>query len=128
MICPYCRLHNPPSALRCDCGWDFASRTFQQPYAPPRRPDRNALQWFGYLGTLGLTASMVTALIALQALFGSDTVALFAPAFGWFWTVPVALLLRRRWPDVSYGMAVAGATLLLLGLPFMATLLAMALP
>lgn len=27
MICPYCKLVNPPEALKCDCGYDFASRT-----------------------------------------------------------------------------------------------------
>lgn len=27
MICPHCKLVNPPEALKCDCGYDFASRT-----------------------------------------------------------------------------------------------------
>jgi uncharacterized RDD family membrane protein YckC len=32
MKCPQCGLLNPPEALRCDCGWDFASKTMQESY------------------------------------------------------------------------------------------------
>jgi hypothetical protein len=31
--CPRCRLYSPPEALRCDCGYDFATRTVKQSYA-----------------------------------------------------------------------------------------------
>ena len=31
--CPRCLLYNPPEALRCDCGYDFASKTIKQSYA-----------------------------------------------------------------------------------------------
>jgi hypothetical protein len=31
--CPECGLINPPDAQRCDCGYDFASRTMQQSYS-----------------------------------------------------------------------------------------------
>jgi|GEM_PF-3117835 len=30
--CPRCGLVNPPSAQRCDCGYDFVSRSAQQSY------------------------------------------------------------------------------------------------
>ena len=30
--CPRCRLYNPPEALRCDCGYDFATATVQESY------------------------------------------------------------------------------------------------
>jgi hypothetical protein len=30
--CPKCHLTNPDTALRCDCGYDFASGTMQEPY------------------------------------------------------------------------------------------------
>ncbi len=33
MNCPNCGLINPPSALRCDCGFDFVSRSIQASYA-----------------------------------------------------------------------------------------------
>ena len=30
--CPKCHLLNPPSAERCDCGYDFASGSIEKPY------------------------------------------------------------------------------------------------
>lgn len=33
--CPRCRLINPPSAMRCDCGYDFHSKQLEQSYLHP---------------------------------------------------------------------------------------------
>jgi hypothetical protein len=30
--CPNCKLVNPDAALRCDCGYDFPSRSLQRSY------------------------------------------------------------------------------------------------
>jgi hypothetical protein len=32
MKCPRCALINPENALRCDCGWDFATGTLKESY------------------------------------------------------------------------------------------------
>jgi hypothetical protein len=36
MDCPICGLTNPKSALRCDCGYDFASRSIETSYLDRR--------------------------------------------------------------------------------------------
>lgn len=46
MRCPKCQLENPPTALRCDCGYDFASGQMKVSYltgapgVPPEKPPR----------------------------------------------------------------------------------------
>lgn len=35
MDCPRCRLVNPPNAERCDCGYDFVSKTVEESYSRP---------------------------------------------------------------------------------------------
>jgi hypothetical protein len=32
MDCPRCKLTNPDSAQRCDCGYDFGTKTVEKPY------------------------------------------------------------------------------------------------
>ncbi len=34
--CPRCRLLNPPSARRCDCGYDFVAERWVRPETSPR--------------------------------------------------------------------------------------------
>ena len=38
--CPKCRLLNPPEAMRCDCGYDFGSRTMESTYLTPEQQAR----------------------------------------------------------------------------------------
>jgi hypothetical protein len=38
MKCPRCRLINPPTALRCDCGYDFQKGTVEKPYIKQEPP------------------------------------------------------------------------------------------
>lgn len=36
MVCPHCKLINPPTAQRCDCGYDFASGKMKESYLTER--------------------------------------------------------------------------------------------
>src|SRR5687767_7275925 len=56
MQCPSCGLFNPPSALQCDCGYDFASGKL-----PPTRRRRESRR------SSELTAFLIVPLIATMA-------------------------------------------------------------
>jgi len=63
MKCPDCGLVNPPSALRCDCGYNFESKVVEIDKESPTAGDsflllpegkyRNASLWFFLFGFLG---------------------------------------------------------------------------
>ena len=40
MRCPKCKLENPPTAQRCDCGYDFASGQMKESYLTKSGPKR----------------------------------------------------------------------------------------
>jgi hypothetical protein len=46
--CPNCKLVNPDSALRCDCGYDFPSGSMESSYLTAR--DRRAKAGAGAVG------------------------------------------------------------------------------
>jgi Predicted nucleotide-binding protein containing TIR-like domain len=43
--CPHCGLLNPPSAQRCDCGYDFVSRQIQRSYLKQAEPPDRIEIW-----------------------------------------------------------------------------------
>lgn len=74
MQCPTCRLINPDTALRCDCGYDFQSRQMERPYQdlktpPPARSDPP--------GVRPLTVIAAIAVLVL-GFFGIDPVGLLS--------------------------------------------------
>lgn len=102
--CPKCGLVNPPLAQRCDCGYDFVSRSVERSYLSHqagRRPDAGArVVGYGCLAVapLLLLGGAVTAAKALGA--GGDAAAAFGQACGAFLPglgalIVAAYLLRR---------------------------------
>jgi hypothetical protein len=58
MKCPRCSLINPPSALRCDCGYDFATQTVEAPYLVVGVPkEMRYFMWLLYLYAFGILVS-----------------------------------------------------------------------
>lgn len=81
MECPNCKLINPPTAQRCDCGYDFPSGQIKQPYLPSREPKIKiaggaSYRWGKFQGWclvvcgVALIAMMTTILIAPDNHFG----------------------------------------------------------
>jgi hypothetical protein len=61
--CPRCRLVNPPTAQRCDCGWDFVSRTQQESYLQPKH------RLSGLPLVVGIGGAATLVIIVLRVLF-----------------------------------------------------------
>ena len=111
MDCPNCKLANPPTATRCDCGYDFQTDLIRDSYLTER--DKNLklsprdfqigwfclfallvlclLPWFRLFGLSGMVAGSGNPLTIRDYLF-----------IVWIWTFPftlaVALIFRRRIP------------------------------
>jgi hypothetical protein len=62
MECPRCRLINPDTAVRCDCGYDFESKTVEKAYFAQKLPKEIraylvVLLVLNGIGVLGCVAS-----------------------------------------------------------------------
>src|SRR5262249_39850531 len=66
MNCPNCGLENPPSATRCDCGFDFNSRRMAGSFVRPsrRKPNLNLLD------SMFLVQGSVIDIAAVFCIFG----------------------------------------------------------
>src|SRR5258706_7392690 len=97
--CPKCRLANPDTALRCDCGYDFASNAMKESYLPAR--ERRVI------GNTSLVIVSVYAIVRATATLYLSGVApallsLILPAF----VVSVILIWRKylamRWRKLTW--------------------------
>jgi hypothetical protein len=87
-ICPKCKLVNPPSAQRCDCGYDFISQSVQVSYLSPReRTSSDGCTRAGGYGCLALALLLfisggLSTLAALNS--NKDPAFLLGTLFGTF--------------------------------------------
>src|SRR5258708_38376884 len=61
MNCPRCGLVNPPTAKRCDCGYDFETKTVERSYYQPASPEkdvRTALVLIVVMNVLGAIVAL----------------------------------------------------------------------
>jgi hypothetical protein len=137
--CPKCGRVNPDTADRCDCGYDFSSRTMKVSYLIPRTSEGQraarltvagiryacfCIVWIGlYAITLELVAGIVRDRLLERA--SHDGYAAYVSLAGFLMIMPVALLfslvilavLRRWWlflglaPITALGTAIAPAVL-----------------
>jgi hypothetical protein len=67
MQCPHCRLINPPTAARCDCGYDFVAQRIaeQDRFAYHRKEHRLRRSIFQYIVACFVGTACVLALLWL---------------------------------------------------------------
>ena len=97
MQCPHCGLFNPPSALRCDCGYDFQSGQLQRPHT---------IQGTG-AGNVSQRSSELTAFLIVP----------FVATISWYVLMLCALAVgngRLRWRTDVLAMALGA---MIVGLP-----------
>jgi hypothetical protein len=101
--CPKCGLVNPPSAQRCDCGYDFVTGTVEQSYVSARaggRPDTGS-RVVGYgclaLAPLALLGGLVAVMTPRAAGGGAAGAGYMIGAFtpGALCVLAALYLLRR---------------------------------
>src|ERR1017187_9659738 len=73
MKCPVCKLINPDTAQRCDCGYDFATKKIEKPYFNGKRPDEDTTSGNANRGIRRLTAFLYSGL-----LFGGVLISVWA--------------------------------------------------
>lgn len=122
MDCPNCKLANPPTATRCDCGYDFQMRTMRESYltehdergslwkanaAPVAKLSRQEFQaaWFSLFALLALCLLPWFYLFGLSGMVRDSGNPLSIRDYlflAWIWTFPltlaIALIFRRRIP------------------------------
>ena len=92
MKCPNCKLENPDSEIRCDCGYDFQTGEIKKPYLHFNTPQQN---------TNDLEKKDKTDIINGLALTGAinNIIMIFIHYFG----CKIAIYLCKEYYSVTFG-------------------------
>jgi uncharacterized RDD family membrane protein YckC len=104
--CPKCGLLNPPTALRCDCGWDFARNTMKESYlkstiAPPANLASFGDRLFGQI--LDSIVAIVAVVVSLVPYTFSETLGQVTFVCGVFFALFYILFADGFRNGQSYG-------------------------
>src|SRR5512142_2063465 len=63
MDCPKCKLVNPPTAKRCDCGYDFETHTMEESYLTERDKQLSKPKMAGAIFATVVLVKLIFALV-----------------------------------------------------------------
>lgn len=111
MNCPQCRLINPDTALRCDCGYDFPSGKMRDPLVQPKRVKLPKLRWL--LLYLAIVCAQGVS-IGFKDGLGRDPLTVFLPtimggAFAPYFVGCLVGLFSKRETRFHASAAISGA-------------------
>jgi hypothetical protein len=95
MDCPRCKLISPDTALRCDCGYDFESKTVRKPYFKQDLPKEIRTFLIFLVGWNALVAFALLVKIGPTALFPTMV---WTPVLYWCYT---NLVRKRNWARIA---------------------------
>jgi len=78
--CPHCKLINPPTAQRCDCGYDFPSGKMKESYLTERERKGTVAKATG-LGSFVMTLLFVAGYLKYGKLSADSVIAVVASGF-----------------------------------------------